>query len=84
MKLRRHRKETQRSPEFWSSGPVLQDAILPRRLHFRRRALHFVDGRDLGRVRLMNLLTALDQDVEIVIRRRPRSRKTGRISVVAA
>ncbi|MEO8683113.1 MAG: helix-turn-helix transcriptional regulator, partial [Vicinamibacterales bacterium] len=29
--------------------------------------------------RLMNLLTALDQDVEIVIRRKPRSRKTGRI-----
>jgi len=34
--------------------------------------------------RLMKLLTALDQDVEIVIRRKPRSRKTGRISVVAA
>ena len=34
--------------------------------------------------RLMNLLTALDHDVEIVIRRKPRSRKTGRISVVAA
>ena len=34
--------------------------------------------------RLMNLLTTLDQDVEIVIRRKPRSRKTGRISVVAA
>lgn len=34
--------------------------------------------------KLMNLLTALDQDVEIVIRRKPRSRKTGRISVVAA
>ena len=34
--------------------------------------------------RLMNLLTALDQDVEIVIRRKPRSRKSGRISVVAA
>ena len=34
--------------------------------------------------RLMNLLTALDQDVQIVIRRKPRSRKTGRISVVAA
>src|SRR5437867_1049523 len=32
--------------------------------------------------RLMNLLTALDQDVEIVIRRKPRSRKAGRISVV--
>jgi len=34
--------------------------------------------------RLMNLLTAVDQDVEIVVRQKPRSRKTGRISVVAA
>src|SRR4051812_18044590 len=34
--------------------------------------------------RLMNLLTALDQDVEIVIRRKPRSRKAARITVVAA
>ena len=34
--------------------------------------------------RLLNLLTAVDQDVEIVIRRKPRSRKAGRISVVAA
>jgi predicted XRE-type DNA-binding protein len=34
--------------------------------------------------RLMNLLTVLGQDVEIVIRRKPRSRKAGRISVVAA
>jgi predicted XRE-type DNA-binding protein len=34
--------------------------------------------------RLMNLLTALDQNVEIVIRRNPRSRKGGRITVVAA
>jgi predicted XRE-type DNA-binding protein len=34
--------------------------------------------------RLMKLLTALDQDIEIVIRRKPRSQKTGRISVVAA
>jgi len=33
--------------------------------------------------RLMNLLTALDQDVEIVIRRKPHSRKSARISVVA-
>lgn len=33
--------------------------------------------------RLLNLLTALDQDIEIVIRRKPRSRKAGRISVVA-
>jgi hypothetical protein len=29
-------------------------------------------------------LTALDQDVEIVIRRKPRSRKAGRISIVQA
>ncbi len=34
--------------------------------------------------RLMNLLTALDQDVEIVIRKKPRSRKAARISVVSA
>ena len=34
--------------------------------------------------RLMNLLTALDQDVEIVIRRKPRSRKAALIRVVAA
>ena len=34
--------------------------------------------------RLMNLLTSLDQDVEIIIRRKPRSRKAARISVVAA
>jgi predicted XRE-type DNA-binding protein len=34
--------------------------------------------------RLMNLLTALDRDVDIVIRKRPRSRKAGRITVVAA
>ena|SRR2546427_821091 len=34
--------------------------------------------------RLMNLLTALGQDVDIVIRKKPRSRKVARISVVAA
>lgn len=34
--------------------------------------------------RLMNLLTALDQDVEIMIRRKPHSRRVARISVVAA
>jgi predicted XRE-type DNA-binding protein len=34
--------------------------------------------------RLMMFLTALDQDVEIVIRKKPRSRASGRISVVAA
>ena len=34
--------------------------------------------------RLMTFLTSLDQDVEIVIRNKPRSRATARISVVAA
>jgi predicted XRE-type DNA-binding protein len=34
--------------------------------------------------RLMEFLTALDQDVEIVIRQKPRSRSTARILVVAA
>lgn len=34
--------------------------------------------------RLINLLTALDRDVEIVIRPKPRSRKVGRIRVVRA
>jgi len=34
--------------------------------------------------RLMTRLTALDQDVEIVIKQKPRSRRTGRISIVAA
>ncbi|HEY1386424.1 MAG TPA: helix-turn-helix transcriptional regulator [Dongiaceae bacterium] len=34
--------------------------------------------------RLMTFLTALDQDVEIVIRKKPRSRTAARITVVAA
>ncbi len=34
--------------------------------------------------RLMTLLTAVDQDVEIVIKRKPRSRRSARISIVAA
>jgi predicted XRE-type DNA-binding protein len=34
--------------------------------------------------RLMTLLTVLDQDVEIVIKAKPRSRSSARISVVAA
>jgi len=34
--------------------------------------------------RLMRFLTALNQDVEIVIRSKPRTRRTGRVSVTAA
>ncbi len=41
------------------------------------------DLRDFPTERLLNCLTALDRDVQIVIKRKPRSRKHGRISVVA-
>jgi predicted XRE-type DNA-binding protein len=34
--------------------------------------------------RLMTFLTALDRDIEIVIKKKPRSRQAARISVVAA
>ena len=34
--------------------------------------------------RLMNFVTALDRDVDIVIRRKPKSRKIARITVTAA
>jgi predicted XRE-type DNA-binding protein len=34
--------------------------------------------------RLTNFITALDRDVDIVIRRKPKSRKVGRIAVTAA
>jgi predicted XRE-type DNA-binding protein len=34
--------------------------------------------------RLMNFLTSLDRDVEIVIRRKPRSGRAGRVVVIAA
>jgi len=34
--------------------------------------------------RLMNFVTALDRDVDIVIRRKPKSRKIGRIAVTCA
>jgi hypothetical protein len=34
--------------------------------------------------RLMTILTALGRDIEIIIRRKPRSRTAARISVVAA
>jgi predicted XRE-type DNA-binding protein len=34
--------------------------------------------------RLMNFLTALDRDVDIVIRRKPKSKRSGRILVTAA
>ena len=40
--------------------------------------------REFSTERLFRFLTALDQDVEIVIRRKPRSRRQARVSVIAA
>ena len=40
--------------------------------------------REFSTERLLRFLTALDQDVEIVIRRKPRSRRRARVSVIAA
>jgi hypothetical protein len=45
-------------------------------------ALYKLDGFSVER--LMTFLTALDQDVAIVIKKKPRSWTAGRISVVAA
>jgi predicted XRE-type DNA-binding protein len=40
--------------------------------------------REFSTERLFRFLTALDQDVEIVIRHKPRSRRHARVSVIAA
>ena len=40
--------------------------------------------REFSTDRLLRFLTALDQDVDIVIRRKPRSRRQARITVIAA
>ena len=40
--------------------------------------------REFSTERLFRFLMALDQDVEIVIRRKPRSRRHARVSVIAA
>jgi predicted XRE-type DNA-binding protein len=47
---------------------------------------HILRGRLAGYSadRLMGFLTALGQDVEIVVRKAPRSRRLGRLKVVAA
>jgi predicted XRE-type DNA-binding protein len=74
---------------------VINQIIQSRRLSQTAAALHLkvnqpkvsalsnyrLDGFSVER--LMNYLTALDQDVEIVIRRKLRSQKGGRIAVTA-
>ena len=68
-------------------GRNLSQMAAARRLHVNQPkvsalANYQLDGFSVER--LMNLLTALDRDVEIVIRPKPRSRKAGRIVVRAA
>ncbi len=67
-----------RPPAFWRK---------PLKNASRRLALHLLNGFQLEGFsveRLMNFLTALDRDVDIVIRRRPGTLRGRRIVVTAA
>jgi len=68
-------------------GQKLSQTTAARRLNVNQPKVsalsnHQLDGSSVER--LMTFLTALDRDVDIVIRRTPRSRKGGRILVSAA
>jgi predicted XRE-type DNA-binding protein len=65
----------------------LSQTAAARRLHVNQPkvsalANYQLDGFSVER--LMNFVTALDRDVDIVIRRKPNSRKIARIAVTAA
>ena len=65
----------------------LSQAAAARRLHVNQPKVSALSNYQLEGFsveRLMNFLTALDRDVNIVIRRKPRSQKAGRILVSAA
>jgi predicted XRE-type DNA-binding protein len=65
----------------------LSQTAAARRLQVNQPKVSALSNYQLGGFsveRLMNFLTALDRDVNIVIRRKPRSRKRGRIMVTAA
>jgi predicted XRE-type DNA-binding protein len=68
-------------------GRKLSQTVAARRLNVNQPKVsalsHYqLDGFSVER--LMNFVTALDRDVDIVIRRKPKSRKIGRIAVIAA
>ena len=68
-------------------GQQLSQAATARRLHVNQPKVSALSNYQLEGFsveRLMNFLTALDRDVDIVIRRKPRSRKAGRVLVTAA
>jgi hypothetical protein len=62
--------------------PRLDSPLFPRVPWVRALSNYRLEGFSVER--LMNFLTALDRDVHIVIRRKPRSGRTGRILVTAA
>jgi predicted XRE-type DNA-binding protein len=65
----------------------LSQVAAARRLNVNQPKVSALSNYQLGGFsveRLMNLLIALDRDVEIVIRRKPSSRKAGRVVVRAA
>jgi predicted XRE-type DNA-binding protein len=65
----------------------LSQAATARRLNVNQPKVSALSNYQLGGFsveRLMNFLTALDRDVNIVIRPKPRSQKAGRILVSAA
>jgi len=62
-------------------------AAAARRLHVNQPKVSALSNYQLDGFsveRLMNFLTALDRDVNIVIRRKPKSHRAGRILVTAA
>jgi predicted XRE-type DNA-binding protein len=68
-------------------GQRLSQGVAARRLNINQPKISALSNYKLEGFsveRLMNFLTALDRDVEIVIRRKPRSGKAGRILVTAA
>jgi len=62
--------------------PRLDSPLFPRVPWVRALSNYRLEGFSVER--LKNFLTALDRDVHIVIRRKPRSGRTGRILVTAA
>jgi predicted XRE-type DNA-binding protein len=68
-------------------GRKLSQMAAARRLNVNQPKVSALSNYQLGGFsveRLMNFLTALDRDVDIIIRRAPRWRKGGRILVTAA
>jgi len=68
-------------------GQQLSQAAAARRLNVNQPKISALSNYQLDGFsveRLMNFLTALDRDVNIVIRQKPRSQRAGRILVTAA